>query len=120
MRKIRVSYEIVTPESAAEGDAAERGWEDEEGTEIVPDEYDLDEYETEEKAAVELACTEILQHGSVEASDYPKCQPGHTWYTTIDAEENRAHWERGEDKRYSFHLDGFSEAEELAIYARVS
>ncbi len=33
---IRTTYEIVTPESADYGDAAERGWEDEEGEKLQP------------------------------------------------------------------------------------
>lgn len=32
---VRESYDIVTPESAEDGDAAERGWIDEDGTEYT-------------------------------------------------------------------------------------
>lgn len=30
--RIKVTYEVITPESAEDGDVAERGWDDEEGT----------------------------------------------------------------------------------------
>jgi len=32
---IRITYEIVTPESAEDGEAAEQGWEDEDGSEYT-------------------------------------------------------------------------------------
>lgn len=35
MGLIRTTYEIVTEESAVDGEAAEQGWEDEEGTEYT-------------------------------------------------------------------------------------
>ncbi len=114
-RKIRQSFEIVTPESAAEGDASERGWIDEEGTPIVPDDDDIEEYGDESAAAVALAVKHI---GScVEASDYPTCQPGRTWYTSADC---CVDYRTGAETRYSWFLDGFSDAEQLAIYAELT
>jgi len=62
MRRIRQSYDVVTPKSARNGDYAENGWIDEEGAEIVPDEYDLDEYETESAAVVALAVKHIVRY----------------------------------------------------------
>ena len=113
MRRIKQTYDMVTPESAEQGDYAESGWIDKEGAKIVPDEYDLDEYETESAAVVALAVKHITQYGGVEPSDYPCCQPGHTWYTTIDTERD---YSTGADTRYSFHLEGFDTDEEIAIY----
>ena len=113
MRRIKISYEIVTHESAAEGDAAERGWIDEEGVEITPDEYDLDDSEGDELAAVVKLATKTIG-GCVEASDYPRCHPGHTWYTDSDGTTD---YQTGDNTRQSYHLEGFSPDEELAIYA---
>ena len=59
---IRTTYEIITEESAAEGDVEEAGWEDEEGVEVEPDEYDLEEGKT----VVDLAVDHILSEGHVE------------------------------------------------------
>ena len=36
-KRIRVSYEIITEESAENGDTAENGWIDEEGIDFTPD-----------------------------------------------------------------------------------
>jgi hypothetical protein len=118
MRKIRIAYEVITPESAEEGDAAERGWEDEEGVEIAPDTYDLEDHDgNKTKAAVALAVEEITKYGGVEPSDYPTCHAGHTWYTTIDPERD---YQDGSEKFYSFFLDEFTEEEELEIYRRLT
>jgi len=114
-RRIRKSYEIVTDESASSGDAAERGWDDEIGVEIAPDDYDIDEYGDESSAVVALAVKHI--GGGVEPSDYPQCSPGHTWYTTIDDDID---YSTGERTTYSYFLDGFSADEEMEIYARLT
>jgi hypothetical protein len=113
-RRIKISYDVVTPESAETGDFAEIGWEDEEGVCVDPDELDLEEHGSELYAVVALAVS-VISDG-VEASDYPTCCPGHTWYTEIDGETD---YSDGSVKRFSYHLDGFSEAEELEIYARL-
>ncbi len=111
MRRIKISYETVTPESAAEGDIADNGWENEEGVCCDPDDCDIEEYESEFSAVVALAVNAI--GGGVEASDYPGCHPGYTWYTEIDGDIDYAD---GSEKRLSYHLDGFTADEELAIY----
>jgi hypothetical protein len=114
-RRIRISYDVVTPESAEIGDFADNGWEDEEGVCVDPDELDVEEHGSELAAVVDLAVKAI--GNGVEASDYPTCCPGHTWYTEIDGETD---YEDGSEKRLSYHLDGFSEDEELAIYAELT
>jgi len=111
-RRIKISYDVVTPESAEIGDFAENGWENEEGECADPDELDVEEHGSELAAVIALA-VEIIGNG-VEASDYPTCCPGHTWYTEIDGETD---YSDGSEKRLSYHLEGFSEEEELGIYA---
>lgn len=113
MRTIKRTYTIVTNESARDGDFAECGELD--STEIAPDELDIEEYEGESAAAVALAVKFI--GNCVEASDYPKCHAGHTWYTDADGDID---YSTGDETRNSYHLDGFSDEEELAIYAELT
>jgi len=115
VRRIRISYDVVTPESAAQGDFAENGWENEEGVCIDPDDCDIEEAGNELAAIV--ACAVDTIGNGVEASDYPRCSPGQTWYTDCDADID---YSDGSEKRLSYHLDGFSEDEELAIYAELT
>ena len=113
-RRIRISYDVVTPESAEIGDFAETGWENEEGVCIDPDDCYVEEAGSELAAVV--ACAVDTIGNGVEASDYPTCCPGHTWYTDSDGDVD---YDDGSEKRLSYYLDGFSEEEELAIYAEL-
>lgn len=112
LRRIKITYDTVTEESAAEGDFADNGWYDEEGVIIDPDDFDVEEAGSELAAVVESAVKTISGNGGVE----PSCFPGwcaRTWYTTVDADKD---YEAGEDTYYNYHLEGFSEEEERAIY----
>ena len=114
MRRIKVTYDVVTPESAQEGDYAETGWIDEEGVEIIPDEFDIEEHGSESEAAVALAVKFIGK--GVEASDYPRCCPGHTWYTDIEGDTE---YSTMAVTRQSYHLEGFDDSEQIAIYRKL-
>lgn len=97
MRRIKFTYDVVTPESAEQGDFAETGWVDEDGIAIEPD---------ADEDAVSLACDAITrQCGCVEPSSYPSWHAG-VWYTSSDGEQD---YRTGEHTRYSAHLEGFSE-----------
>lgn len=113
MRKIKITFETVTPESAAEGDAADRGWIDEEGVSIEPDELDIEDNDTELNAVVALAVKEI--GGCVEPSSSQWHQG--VWYTEIDPDRD---YQTGAETRKSFHLYGFSKDEERAIFSRLT
>jgi len=113
MRRIKITYDITTPESAADGEFSETGWIDEEGREITPDSYDLDEYETETAAVIALAVKEI--GNCVEPSNSPTWHP-HTWYTDSDPDRD---YSTGAETRQSYHLEGFTEEEERAIYSEL-
>lgn len=115
VRRIRISYDVVMPESAEDGDFAETGWENEEGEIVDPDDSDVDEAGSELAAVVECA-VRIVGNG-VEPSDSPRCCAGHTWYTDCDGDVD---YEDGSETRHSYHLDGFSEDEERAIYAALT
>jgi len=110
-RRITITFDVVDEESAAQGDFAETGWIDEEGVEITPDEYDLDDADGDEIAAVvELAKKTILQNGCVE----PSSSQFHTgvWYTQVDCPMG--------EERYSFHLNDFLPEEEEAVYNAIT
>ena len=92
---VRITYEIITEESAREGEAAERGWRDEEGSEYSVDEV-LD-----------------LIEG---------CEPSSTgfhtgvWYTSYGEMD----FHSGEYENLSYHLSDFSEEEEKLIFQSIS
>ncbi len=92
MGLIRITYEIMTPESAELGDADERGWIDEDGTE-----YSVDE--------VIKLCRYL----------YPSSSSFHTgiWYTDVDKHED---FRTGAVESWSYHLENFSPEEEAEVY----
>ena len=92
---IRTTYEIVTPESAEEGDADERGWIDEDG----------EEYSVKE-AAEFLIGTE------------PSSSFFHSgiWYTHYGYDTD---FETGGEESRSYHLTKFSPEDEKLIYESV-
>jgi hypothetical protein len=93
---IAVTYEIVTPESAEEGDAAERGWEDEQGAE-----YTLSEA-IEKLRGLEPSSTAF--------------HPG-VWYSDCDGDTD---YRTGEVKYLSYHLVDFSVEDQRAIFDAVT
>ena len=113
MPKITTTYQVITPESVEHGDYEETGWINEEGVDMTPDEYDIEEGLTAVDKAVEF----LKYEGANEASSYPFCCG--TWYTQSEPICDRAYFEEGREETHSFHLEGFSEAEEKAIYERV-
>jgi hypothetical protein len=106
---IREAYTLYTPESVEAGDAAEHGWIDEDGVDMMPDEYDVEEDITAADKAVE----HLWSEGATEASS-SSFNPG-VWYSVMRDPDMRT----GEQEERSFHLDGFSLAEERAIFGRL-
>lgn len=92
------TYETWDEDSTEAGETDERGF----------------EYEDNEFDSLWAMAEEIRDAGATEPSDSHRPSP-HTWYSTVDPEHNRAHFEKGEDTYYSFHPKGISqeEAEEL-------
>jgi hypothetical protein len=101
---ICITFEIVTPESAEQGDVAERGWIDEEG-----DEFEDDETET----AADLAAKYLIEQGACE----PSSSWAHdgVWYS----DEGTPDYATGAVETRSYHLKGFTLTEQLHIYDRV-
>lgn len=105
-KRIRISFETVTPESAEQGDAAERGWIDEEGESMDPDADDRAEGLT----AVDKAADFLDDQGvSPSASHF---HPG-LWYTTTDPDTDLR---TGETEYRSYHLVGFTTEEQQEIF----
>lgn len=106
-KKIRTTFQTVTPESAENGDFSEQGWEDQEGVSMVPDEYDVEDGITAVNKAVDF----LFDKGGTEPSS-SQFSPN-TWYSTPDADHD---YSTGEDTYYSFHLVGFTPEEEKEIF----
>ncbi len=109
IRRIRISFEVTTPESAANGDFERTGWINEKGIDIQPDADDIDEFGSELAAVVELTKKVIDRNVEFSSSEFSR----RGWYTSIDA---RINYENGEETRYSYFLDNFNEEEEKAIF----
>lgn len=117
-RRIRITYEIITPDSAKFGAPSETGWLNEEGIHIpYPTIEDLEEYGTMVNTVVQKAVDIIQQFGSVEPSCSVFMDHTDIWYSTIDPERN---FESGSEKYYAFHLDAFYPHEKKEIYERIT
>lgn len=105
---ITTTYQIVTPESAEDGDYAEQGWEDEDGESMLPDEYDIEDNITAVDKAVEFLKNKKY-------TTEPSSSDFHVGisYSTPDADHN---YSTGEDTYYACHLNGFTPEEELKIF----
>jgi hypothetical protein len=102
--RIAITYETITEESAAEGDVADRGWIDEEGVEMEPD---------EDETLAEVTVKFLRDAGATEASS-SFFHPG-IWYTTYGEMSPRT----GEDENRSYHLKDFTEDEERVVYEQL-
>ena len=109
-RKIRISYDVVSPESAMDGDVEDRGWENEDGVSMMPDDFDMDDG----LGPVDLAI-QFLSDKYVE----PSSSHFHSgiWYIESDGDTD---YGTGKVKTESYHLKGFAESEEMAIFNAMS
>jgi hypothetical protein len=103
-RLINITYEVITPESAAEGDVAERGW-------LSPLLITADDLDEDDPSWVD-ATIRALQNegiGSVEA-DSSHGTP--RWFTEIDGDMDD---QTGAETRRSIHPEGFTKSEMDAL-----
>lgn len=107
---IAVTYDIVTPESAEQGDYAESGWIDEEGQDMTPDSYDREEGIT----AVDKAVKFLKYEGAREPST-SHFHPG-VWYIN---DEHDTDYRTGAVESRSYHLRNFSQHQEREIFNRM-
>lgn len=108
--RLRVSYARYTPESLEHGEAEERGWIDEEGVLMEPDEFDIEDGLT----ATDLAASYLYEIGATEPSS-SVWHPG-LWYTAHKAEED---YRGGSYEDHSYHPVGFSEDQEREIFEKL-
>jgi len=109
-RRIAITFSRTTPESSAQGDTSDSGWIDEEGVEMNPDLYDMEEGVTAVDKAVKFLKDEGVAH--------PSSSQFHVglWYSTdYQTVDHRT----GEDEERCFHLRNFTPEEEEEIYKRV-
>jgi hypothetical protein len=105
--RILTTYEVVTEDSAKQGDFERCGWKDEEGHECTPDvNADEDEPETVVSNAVQF----LRDHYVCHASSYPFSVG--TWY---ESEPEQDYQERS-DTTHAYHLHGFTPEQEEEIY----
>jgi hypothetical protein len=103
MPRITETFEIITPESAEQGDAEERGYVDEEGVEIEPDD--------EDQTVAEAAIAFLQDKGATEASasHHTPGAADSIWYTAYDVNEGTRDWyEKGHHENRSYHLKEFT------------
>ncbi|MCK9417360.1 hypothetical protein M0Q97_12015 [Candidatus Dojkabacteria bacterium] len=103
---ITTSYRKIIPDENYIGFEEENGWEDEEGESMLPDEYDIEEGIT----TIDNAYKFLKKNYAIEASS-SHFNKG-IWYSTDEEDE----FVSSEETRYSFHLNGFTEQEEEAIF----
>jgi len=83
--KIKTTFEVITPESAAEGGVEEHGWEDEVG-------FGVDCI----AEAVEFLINKGVEQGNIRD------------YYTVDPQRD---YQTGAETYYGYHLDGFSDGD---------
>ena len=108
-RRIRTTYEVWSPEAVEAGDTDDRGWLDEEGESMEPDEWDREEGVTAAKKAAKW----LNDHGAIRCSS-SQFHPG-IWSSNGGTEDYRT----GDREEHSFHLSGFTEEEEREIWDEV-
>lgn len=96
--RIRVSYEM---NPVGDGENGERGWIEEEGVDMTPDEFDQSEGKTCVEAAIHYLENERGDGMYASASFF---HPG-IWYST-----------RYDSARHDYHLKDFSPLEEEEVY----
>lgn len=108
-RRIAITYEIVGQDEHGEVDVLERGWEDEEGVDMEPDEVDHEEGVT----AVDKAIAFLEDQGVAETSS-SRFGPD-VWYTSHPSTD----YSTGDQTTRSFHLKGFPEDEQKELFSRL-
>lgn len=108
---IKITYDIVTPESAEHGDVESSGWIDEIGQSMEPDPYDI----ADKKTRVDLALDFFSNLGYLEPSS-SAFYPG-VWYTEPEyGNGTRAYYETGEVETRAYHLYNFTDTEREQIF----
>lgn len=109
--RILTTYATTTPESAEQGDYADHGWKDQEGVDMTPDEFDIQDG----VGVVDKAVKWLQNEGAGEASS-SHFHHG-IWYSTGFSTSD---YRTGEAIEHSYHLKGFTEQEEQEIFQQMT
>ncbi len=116
-RAVATACKTVTPESSAEGDFADQGWEDEDGDPIEVSAYDFEEalevgsHAPVTDAIVKQAVRWLRDHGASEPSS-SSYHPG-VWYSS---EFEVSDYGTGEERSEDFFLRNFTPQEEKLVF----
>ena len=116
-RTIATAYQTVTPESAEEGDVADRGWEDQDGDPIEVSSYDIEEAVDAGSRApvtdaiVKQAVQWLRDHGAQETSS--SSYHSGVWYSTPYEVTD---YSTGEERSEDFFLRNFTDQEERRVF----
>lgn len=109
--RILSTYSVVTPESAEQGDYADTGWNDKEGVDMTPDEWDI-----EDGIGVAEKAEKYLKDKGAWQASASHFHVG-VWY---DTGEGSTDYRTGETTIDSYHLKGFTPQEEQEIFQRMT
>jgi hypothetical protein len=116
-RAIATAFTTITPESAAEGDHADRGWVDQDGDDIevdadeIAEAHEMDDGTPVISAIVNKAIRWLKDQGAYETSS-SSFHPG-VWYSTPYEVSD---YSTGEERQEDFFLRNFSDQEEKRIF----
>jgi hypothetical protein len=122
---ITTTYEIWSPEDVEHGEAGERGWIDEMGYEIEPEEDDYEEHrefyeeydasddDIHDEVVAAMVVDFLKDEGVTEDSSGNSGFSVGTWYTAYKYKEN---FGTGEIENRSYHLEDFTPEQEEMIY----
>lgn len=109
-RLIKVTFTTITPGEEGEDYGEEHGWIDEVGSEI-----ELDDYDREEGVTIADKAAKFLEDEGASEASSSHFHRG-IWYSTSDDDVN---YRTGEHTQRSYHLYGFTPAEEQEIFKLV-
>lgn len=124
---IQITFDVVSPESAEDGDFADHGFYGEGGWKFSIADEAFEERcnkvgrdqalkdmtpEPDTFDTVDEAVDFLSNYGPFEASCHPLCDNGHCWLTQADGDTD---YSTGEVTRLSFHVDGATPAEHKEI-----
>lgn len=92
-----VTYETITPESAEDGDAEDRGW------------------EVEYTQAPLFEIVDLAKHTYGTSEPSSSVVNSYTWWTSPDPVNDRNYFEKGESKYYSLHIKDMTDREAQII-----
>lgn len=105
--RVAITYAIITPESAEDGDFAEHGWEDEEGVDLAPDEFDIENGITLVDKTVDF----LRSEGAFETSS-SHFSTG-AWYSAQSDD-----YRTGNNTERGFHLIGYTPQDEHDVWKK--